>query len=117
MDDAIRQVDQEKFDEFETVKDGLGPLYNAQSCSECHQDPKSGGASQITELRVGHLGPDNRFQKPRIPIARDPEIITGRSLVNDRAICPNGEASTASNNFQQLSHTEREALLVFLRSL
>lgn len=91
VDDATHQVDQEKFDEFETVKDGLGPLYNAQSCRECHQDPKSGGASQITELRVGHLGPDNRFQNPRIPIARGAQIITGRSLVNDRAICPNEE--------------------------
>jgi CxxC motif-containing protein (DUF1111 family) len=32
--------------------DGLGPLYNAQSCRECHQNPTSGGPSQITELRV-----------------------------------------------------------------
>jgi CxxC motif-containing protein (DUF1111 family) len=89
VDDATHQIDQERFDEFETVQDGLGPLYNAQSCRECHQDPKSGGASQNTELRVGHLGPDHRFQNPKIPIARGSEIITGRSLVNDRAICPN----------------------------
>jgi len=87
--DETHQADQERFGEFETVQDGLGPLYNAQSCRECHQDPKSGGASQVTELRVGHLGPDNRFENPRIPIARGKEIITGRSLVNDRAICPN----------------------------
>src|SRR2546425_461546 len=69
--------------------DGLGPLYNAQSCGECHQNPTSGGASQITELRVGHLGPDGRFRNPDIPIARGTEIISGRTLVNDRAICPN----------------------------
>ena len=25
------------FEEFETVEDGLGPVYNAQSCRECHQ--------------------------------------------------------------------------------
>src|SRR5262249_3320851 len=50
----------------------------------------SGGASQITELRVGHLGRHGRFENPRIPIARGTEVITGRSLVNDRAICPNG---------------------------
>jgi CxxC motif-containing protein (DUF1111 family) len=89
VDEATHQADQENFDEVETVEDGLGPLYNAQSCRECHQDPKSGSASQITELRVGHLGPDGRFRNPRIPIARGAEIITGRSLVNDRAICPN----------------------------
>src|SRR5438309_3484210 len=89
VDDATYQADQVKFDEVEGVADGLGPLYNAQSCGECHQNPTSGGASQITELRVGHLGPDGRFHNPDIPIARGTEIISGRTLVNDRAICPN----------------------------
>src|SRR5262249_26172244 len=84
------QADQLKFDEVEGLADGLGPLYNAQSCRECHQNPTSGGASQITELRVGHLGPDRQFHNPEIPIARGAEIVTGRTLVNDRAICPNG---------------------------
>src|SRR5467141_5038238 len=87
-DDATHQADQMKFDEVEGLDDGLGPLYNAQSCRECHQNPTSGGPSQITELRVGHLGPNRRFQNPEIPIARGTETITGRSLVNLRAICP-----------------------------
>ncbi len=91
VNDATHQADREKFDEVEDVADGLGPLYNAQSCRECHQNPTSGGASQITELRVGHLGPDGRFQNPNIPIAHGTEIISGRSLVNDRAICPNAD--------------------------
>ena len=43
----------------------------------------------MTELRVGHLGPDHRFRSPDIPIAHGTEIISGRTLVNDRAICPN----------------------------
>jgi CxxC motif-containing protein (DUF1111 family) len=88
-DDQTHQADQAKFDSVESLADGLGPLYNAQSCRECHQDPTSGGASQITELRVGHLGPDRKFYNPDIPIARGTEIISGRTLVNDRAICPN----------------------------
>jgi CxxC motif-containing protein (DUF1111 family) len=88
VDDATHQIDQEKFDQVEDVPDGLGPLYNAQSCRECHQNPTSGGGSQVMELRVGHLGPDGRFQNPDIPIARGTEVISGRSLVNDRAICP-----------------------------
>jgi CxxC motif-containing protein (DUF1111 family) len=83
------QADLASFEEVETIKDGLGPLYNAQSCRECHQNPVTGGASQITELRVGHLDHKGRFQNPRIPIARGTVVITGRSLVNDRAICPN----------------------------
>jgi CxxC motif-containing protein (DUF1111 family) len=90
VDEPTHQVDRDKFDEIESVEDGLGPLYNAQSCRECHQDPTSGGASQITELRVGHLGPDGRFRNPEIPIGRGTEIISGRTLINDRAICPNG---------------------------
>jgi CxxC motif-containing protein (DUF1111 family) len=89
VDDATHQTDQMKFEEVEQLSDGLGPLYNAQSCRECHQSPVSGAASQVTELRVGHLGPDGRFRTPNIPIAHGAEVITGRSLVNDRAICPN----------------------------
>lgn len=88
-DDATHQADQSKFEEVEQLTDGLGPLYNAQSCRECHQSPVSGGASQVTEIRVGHQGPDGHFRTPDIPIAHGAEVITGRSLVNDRAICPN----------------------------
>jgi CxxC motif-containing protein (DUF1111 family) len=88
-DDATHLADQAKFEEVEQLSDGLGPLYNAQSCRECHQSPVSGAASQVSELRVGHRGPDGRFRNPEIPIARGTEVITGRSLVNDRAICPN----------------------------
>jgi CxxC motif-containing protein (DUF1111 family) len=90
VDDATHQADQTKFDEVEQISDGLGPLYNAQSCRECHQSPVSGAASQVSELRVGHDGPDGRFRTPDIPIAHGAEVISGRSLVNDRAICPNG---------------------------
>ena len=77
VDDATHQADQAKFDDTESEGDGLGPLYNAQSCRECHQNPTSGGASQITELRVGHQGPDHRFRNPDIPIAHGTEIISG----------------------------------------
>jgi len=94
VDDATHTADQAKFEEVEAISDGLGPLYNAQSCRECHQNPTSGGSSQVTELRVGHRGPDSKFQNPEIPIARGAEIIKGRSLVNDRAICPNGAFPT-----------------------
>jgi CxxC motif-containing protein (DUF1111 family) len=89
VDDATHTADQVKFDEIEQLADGLGPLYNAQSCRECHQSPVSGASSQVTELRVGHNGPHGQFETPSIPIAHGTEVITGRSLVNDRAICPN----------------------------
>jgi CxxC motif-containing protein (DUF1111 family) len=89
VDDATHQADLAAFDAVETIAEGLGPLYNAQSCRECHQDPVSGGASQVTELRTGHTGPFGGFANPQIPIGNGTEVISGRSLVNDRAICPN----------------------------
>jgi CxxC motif-containing protein (DUF1111 family) len=88
-DDATHDADQKRFEEVELESDGLGPLYNAQSCRECHQSPVSGAASQVAELRVGHQGPDGHFHNPEIPIAGGAEVISGRSLVNDRAVCPN----------------------------
>jgi CxxC motif-containing protein (DUF1111 family) len=92
-DDPTHQSDQTTFDQVEGIADGLGPLYNAQSCRECHQNPASGGASQVAEVRVGHLGPNGRFVNPDIPIARGTEVIKGRTLVNDRAICPSAAFS------------------------
>jgi CxxC motif-containing protein (DUF1111 family) len=89
VDAATHQADEKAFDAFEDVADGLGPLYNAQSCRECHQNPASGGGSQVSELRVGHRDPQGRFVNPSVPIAGGAAIISGRTLINDRAICPN----------------------------
>jgi len=106
-------ADLAKFEGVEAIKDGLGPVYNAQSCRECHQNPVSGGSSQITELRVGLLDRRGRFQKARIPIARGTAVIAGRSLVNDRAICPNKDL----RKFKDLSRSDRQTIEEFLRSL
>ena len=89
VDDSTHDADRDSFDEVEDIADGLGPLYNAQSCRECHQNPTSGGPSQVSELRVGHLDSARHFRNPDIPIARGAVVISGRTLVNDRAICPN----------------------------
>ncbi len=90
VDAATHTADQTKFGGTEALTDGLGPLYNAQSCRECHQNPTSGGSSQVSELRVGHNDAHGQFQNPDIPINHGAEIIKGRSLINDRAICPSG---------------------------
>jgi CxxC motif-containing protein (DUF1111 family) len=96
---ADHLVDQAKFDETEGIADGLGPLYNAQSCRECHQSPLSGGISQVLELRIGHKAPDGTFRNPEIPINGGESIIKGRSLVNSRAICPS--SSFPDTNIQE----------------
>jgi CxxC motif-containing protein (DUF1111 family) len=49
------------FEEVELAADGLGPTYNAQSCSECHQNVVTGGASQIAEHRTGRLDVSGGF--------------------------------------------------------
>ncbi len=90
VDDATHTADQAKFEEVEALSDGLGPIYNAQSCRECHQTPTTGGSSQVTELRAGHHDAKGVFQNPEVPINHGAEIIKGRSLINDRAICPSG---------------------------
>jgi CxxC motif-containing protein (DUF1111 family) len=67
-------LDMEIFGDVEEIDDGLGPVYNAQACRECHQNPVTGATSQITELRVGRFN-GSTFSDP-----------PGGSLINDRAI-------------------------------
>lgn len=76
VDQATFEADKAVFEEQEFRADGLGPVYNAQSCAECHQNPVTGGISQITELRAGHFDGVNFSDH------------TGGSLINDRAINP-----------------------------
>src|SRR6201995_2957632 len=78
--------DQQVYEENKAVADGLGPVYNATSCVTCHQNPNSGAASQITELRVGHNDADGNFVNPTIFINDGKDTITGRSIVDDRSI-------------------------------
>jgi CxxC motif-containing protein (DUF1111 family) len=84
-------LDQQIYETQHDVFSGLGPLYNGRSCAECHQNPVSGGASQFTELRVGHHDANGNFVNPSVPIADGTAQITGRSIVNDRAVVPQAQ--------------------------
>jgi Di-haem oxidoreductase, putative peroxidase len=95
--------DQQVYEQNKAVADGLGPAYNAQSCVSCHQNPNSGGASQFTELRVGHNDENGNFVNPTIFINDGKNTITGRSIVNDRAIGPEAqEHIPATENIRAL---------------
>ncbi|HET9714185.1 MAG TPA: di-heme oxidoredictase family protein, partial [Pyrinomonadaceae bacterium] len=79
--------------------DGLGPIYNAQACVECHQNRVSGGVSQIMELRAGHTAPDGTFV-----------AAPGGSLINSRSLnttiqerVPGGPHIIYTNNATQVS--------------
>jgi CxxC motif-containing protein (DUF1111 family) len=47
-------LDQARFEQDHDASTGLGPVFNARACAECHQNPVSGGSSQFTEIRAGH---------------------------------------------------------------
>jgi CxxC motif-containing protein (DUF1111 family) len=95
--------DQQVYEHAETVAAGLGPVYNATSCVDCHQNPNSGAASQVTELRVGHNDANGNFVNPTISINDGQDTITGRSIVDDRAIGPQAqETIPATENIRTL---------------
>jgi CxxC motif-containing protein (DUF1111 family) len=71
---AVFDANRETFNNVETIADGLGPVYNQNSCVTCHSNPVSGGISQITELRAGHFNGSIFVDAP------------GGSLINDQAI-------------------------------
>lgn len=64
------------FEERENAADGLGPTYNDTACSSCHQNPETGGVSQVNELRAGHRNNLGQFVNPP----------GGQSLIQLRAI-------------------------------
>ncbi|HEY2532001.1 MAG TPA: di-heme oxidoredictase family protein [Xanthobacteraceae bacterium] len=84
-------LDQQIYELTHDVNSGLGPVFNARACADCHQNPVSGGASQFTELRVGHTDANGNFVNPTIPIDDGASSISGRSLVNDRAVVPEAQ--------------------------
>jgi CxxC motif-containing protein (DUF1111 family) len=75
VDQATFDADREKFEERDDIAKGLGPVYNAQSCAECHQNPVTGSSSQVTVMRAGHRDASGVFFEA-----------PGGSLINDRAI-------------------------------
>jgi CxxC motif-containing protein (DUF1111 family) len=125
-DTATFSLDRGKFEETEGIGDGLGPIFNAQSCRECHQNPVTGSTSQVKELRAGHQDNSGNFVGATATLADGTVTIANRSLINQRAICPavdtitvNGQSQTYS--FPQTQGQERistaETIRVFRISL
>lgn len=63
----------EEFTGPEGVEDGLGPVFNAAGCGECHATPVLGGSSQVAERRAGTFNGFRFLEHP------------GGSLIHDRA--------------------------------
>jgi CxxC motif-containing protein (DUF1111 family) len=86
-------ADEGVFMEEEDIGDGLGPIYNARGCVDCHAQPAVGGTSQISELRVGHNDAAGNFVNPTLVINDGATSIPNRSLANDRSICAQGSTN------------------------
>lgn len=111
-DQATFSMDRGKFEEVEGIGDGLGPIFNAQSCRECHQNPVSGSTSQVKELRAGHHDSFGNFVPATAYLADNTVTISNRSLINQRAICPAVDTITVNGvqetyNFSQTQGQER----------
>src|SRR3954468_5093618 len=77
-------LDQAQFERRHDPSTGLGPVFNAASCAECHQNGVTGAASQITEIRAGHRDGNGKFVNPTVLINGGENSISGRSIINDR---------------------------------
>jgi len=84
-------LDQAQFERKHDPSTGLGPVFNATACVDCHNNGVAGAASQFTEQRVGHNDANGNFVNPTITIDGGANTITGRSIVNDRSICPQAQ--------------------------
>src|ERR1700760_2811881 len=67
-DNTTFAADEAVFMEVDDISNGLGPVFNARSCSDCHSSPNIGASSQVTELRVGHRDGRGNFVSPTISI-------------------------------------------------
>src|SRR5262249_23753934 len=90
-DPATFTADEVAFMDEEDIPQGVGPVYNARACVDCHATPNVGGTSQIAELRVRHQDAFGDFVNPTILINDDADSIPNRSLTNQLTICVSAE--------------------------
>jgi CxxC motif-containing protein (DUF1111 family) len=84
-------LDQTSFEQDHDAGTGLGPVFNARACADCHQNPVSGGTSQFTEIRAGHKDANGNFVAATVPINDGANTIANRSIINDRSLTPQAQ--------------------------
>jgi CxxC motif-containing protein (DUF1111 family) len=84
-------LDQTRFEQDHDASTGLGPVFNARACADCHQNPVTGGSSQFTEIRAGHKDANGNFVAATVPINDGAATIANRSIINDRALIPQAQ--------------------------
>lgn len=76
VDPRTFRADRQQFEKRENIEDGLGPVFNGASCSECHLNPVPGGDSRVFVVRAGKFDGVNFIPSP------------GGSLIHAKAINP-----------------------------
>ena len=76
VDQATYDADRVLFERRFGLAQGLGPVYNARACGECHNHPITGGASQVSNLRAGRFNGSAFIAHP------------GGTLIGDRSTDP-----------------------------
>ena len=105
-DDVHTTLDRDGFQEVDKISNGLGPVYNADSCAECHQSPVTGAVSQVAELRAGHnsragfVGASATVEDDNGNVIQIPN----RSLINNRTICPGVDATQLGSDGTPFNH-------------
>lgn len=79
------------FDHTMRTDQGLGPVFNADSCRACHQDPKLGGAGgiDVNVLRVGHRNEDGTYT----PLPNDMKVLFRQCVPGDKPVHLPAEAN------------------------
>jgi len=86
FDDAL-----DEFTGPEEITDGVGPVFNAAGCGECHSVPGIGGFSQIVEKRAGIWDGARFFDHP------------GGSLIHDRALDPSIQERVLGDHYNVIA--------------
>jgi CxxC motif-containing protein (DUF1111 family) len=76
----------EEFAEPNDTEEGLGPVFNAAGCGECHATPVLGGSSQVAERRAGTFNGFGFLDHP------------GGSLIHDRALDASIQETVSSSS-------------------
>src|SRR5882762_8342523 len=117
---ADHVADAMQFNEHESLTQGLGPLYNADSCGSCHFNPVAGGISEVTELRAGHIdrcifvdAPGgsliNSAALPGVPMPYVPEREFLRSFRTSLNILGDGYVEAiADETLEQIARTQSD---------
>ena len=90
----------EQFDEHDEDDEGIGPVYNARGCGECHGTPILGGSSQVVERRAGFFSLATGFLDH-----------PGGSLIQDRATDPSIQETVIASRTNVIALRASQSIL------